>query len=228
MLKNESVFGLYGAGGCARGVMPFVKESLIKKGVPGEWNEKGNIFFIETNPIAHWINGVSLISEYDFINLDVQKKYFNIAIASSIARESLAKNCLRSGAMPLSIAAPNSIQYDEIKIGEGAIICANTMLTSNITIGRFFHLNIYSYVEHDCVIGDFVTFGPSVRCNGNVHIESHVYIGAGAIIKQGTKDRPLVIGRGATIGMGAVVTRDVPAYTTVVGVPAKPINSTNG
>jgi acetyltransferase-like isoleucine patch superfamily enzyme len=53
-----------------------------------------------------------------------------------------------------------------------------------------------------------------VKCNGNIHIEDHAYIGAGAVIKQGTPAQPLVIGRGAVVGMGAVVTKSVPAGVT--------------
>ena len=112
---------------------------------------------------------------------------------------------------------------DDVKIGEGAILTAFVTLTSNIRIGRYFQANIYSYVAHDCVIGDFVTFAPCVRCNGNVHIEDHAYIGTGAIIKQGNPGRPIRIGRGAVVGMGAVVTKDVPAGLTVVGNPARPL-----
>ena len=79
-------------------------------------------------------------------------------------------------------------------------------------------------MEHDCLIGDFVTFAPSVKCNGNIVIEDHAYIGAGAVIKQGKPGQPLVIGRGAVVGMGAVVTKDVPAGATVVGNPARIMN----
>jgi sugar O-acyltransferase (sialic acid O-acetyltransferase NeuD family) len=112
---------------------------------------------------------------------------------------------------------------DDVTVGEGSILCPFVTLTSNIRIGRHFQANLYSYVEHDCVIGDFVTFAPGVKCNGNVVIEDHAYIGAGAILRQGVPGRPLVIGRGATVGMGAVVTRDVPPATTVVGNPARPM-----
>ncbi|MEO2037445.1 MAG: DapH/DapD/GlmU-related protein, partial [Martelella sp.] len=74
----------------------------------------------------------------------------------------------------------------------------------------------YAYIEHDCVIGDFVTLAPGAKVNGNITIGDHVYIGSGAVIRQGT-----TIGPGATIGMGAVVLRDVPPGVTVVGNPAK-------
>jgi acetyltransferase-like isoleucine patch superfamily enzyme len=77
------------------------------------------------------------------------------------------------------------------------------------------------------VIGDYVTFAPGVRCNGNVHIGNHAYIGSGATIIQGTKDIPLVIGEGAIVGMGAVVIKSVGPYTTVAGNPATQIKNSS-
>ena len=58
--------------------------------------------------------------------------------------------------------------------------------------------------------------------NGNVVVEDHAYIGTGVIIKQGQPGQPLVIGRGAVVGMGAIVTKSVPPGVTVVGNPARP------
>jgi sugar O-acyltransferase (sialic acid O-acetyltransferase NeuD family) len=102
------------------------------------------------------------------------------------------------------------------EFGEGAIFSDYTMVTASAKIGRHFECNIYSYVAHDCVIGDFVTFAPKVCCNGNVTIGDGAYIGTGAMIRQG-----LTIGAHATVGMGAVVTKDVAAGVTVVGNPAR-------
>ena len=113
--------------------------------------------------------------------------------------------------------------YDKVSIDPGSILCAFTTLTSNIKIGKFFHANLYSYVAHDCLIGDFVTFAPGVKCNGNVVIEDYAYIGTGAIIKQGSAIRPLTIGEGAVVGMGAIVTKSVKAGDVVFGNPAKSI-----
>ena len=114
-----------------------------------------------------------------------------------------------------------------MEIDEGVILSPFVTLTSNITIGKSFHANIYSYVAHDCVIGDYVTFAPAVKCNGNIVVEDHVYIGTGAIIKQGKPTKPLIIGEGATIAAGAVVTKSVPAGMTVFGNPAIELTKEN-
>lgn len=60
--------------------------------------------------------------------------------------------------------------------------------------------------------------------NGRIRLEDDVYIGSGATILPGKPDRYITIGRGAVIGAGSVVTKDVEPYTTVVGIPAKPHN----
>jgi len=114
---------------------------------------------------------------------------------------------------------------DAVQRGAGALLSPFVTLTSNIRIGVHFHANLYSYVEHDCVIGDYVTFAPGVRCNGNVVVEDFAYVGSGAMLRQGRPGKPLVIGRGAVVGMGAVVLDDVPAGITVAGNPARRISS---
>ena len=215
----ESVFGLYGSGGFAREVMSFASESLpaalkLQSDVPCR------TIFVEQEPQKRELNGYSLISEKDFFAIDANR-FFNVAVGDSQARERIATELIKRSAIPLSVQSPHALVYDCNVIDHGAILCANTMITSNARIGKFFHLNIYSYVAHDCIIGDYVTFAPNVQCNGNVHIHNHAYIGTGAVIKQGFPSKPLIIGEGAVIGMGAVVTKDVPPFMTVVGNPAK-------
>ena len=105
-------------------------------------------------------------------------------------------------------------------IAEGAILCPFVTITSNAIIGRNFHANIYSYVAHDCVLGNNVTFAPGVKCNGNVIIEDDVYDGTGAVIFQGKPGKPLIIGAGSVIAAGSVVTKSVPAGKIFFGSPA--------
>lgn len=220
MEKSEIAVGLYGAGGFGREVMPLLSGSGSVFS-PSSIDESTAKFFLETTPTRNEVNGYELISEDRFFELGFREKFFNVAIANSAAREEIAERCMRRGAKPLTVRAASAIVYDNNEIGDGAIICANSMITSNVKIGKFFHLYIYCYVAHDCIIGDYVTFAPNVHCNGNVHIHDHAYIGTGAVIKQGSSAKPLVIGEGAVIGMGAVVTKDVPPHTTVVGNPAR-------
>jgi acetyltransferase-like isoleucine patch superfamily enzyme len=111
--------------------------------------------------------------------------------------------------------------YDANEIGQGEILCANTIITSNAKIGKHFHCNIYSYVAHDSIIGDYVTFAPHVCCNGRIIIDDFACIGTGAVFKPGVQGKPLRVGEGAVVGMGAVVTKDVPPNVTVVGNPAR-------
>jgi len=145
-----------------------------------------------------------------------------IALGDPATRRSVAQ---RFSHIPAGrLVAPSAIIGPDVELGEGAILCDYTMITASARIGRHFHSNIYSYVAHDCVIGDFVTFAPRVCCNGRVHIEDGAYIGTGVVIREGTPDKPTVIGAGAVVGAGSVVIKDVPPGMTVVGIPAKPID----
>jgi sugar O-acyltransferase (sialic acid O-acetyltransferase NeuD family) len=180
------------------------------------------IVFVDENRELNLVNGHRVIHPEEFLASGAEK-FFNISIADYSIRERFARDFTARDAQPFSITAQNSVRLRENRIGEGAILCAYTTITSNATIGRYFHANIYSYVAHDCVIGDFVTFVPDVHCNGGVIVEDYAYIGTGAILRQGTREKPIVIGRGAVVGMGAVVTRSVAPLSTVVGNPASPM-----
>ncbi len=214
MKKNS--FGLYGAGGFAREVMPWVNDALSRQNISTK-----NLFLIETNPSTKINNPYPLISEEDFLKKALADSSFNIAISDSKVRQKIAERLISNGITPLTLKSSHSIVYDDVALGIGAIICPQAIITANVVIGKFLHLNLMACIAHDCIIGDYVTFGPGAICCGNVHIQNHVYIGAGAIIKQGQKGKPLIIGEGAVIGMGAVVTKDVPANTIVIGNPAR-------
>ncbi|HJR82841.1 MAG TPA: acetyltransferase [Sphingomicrobium sp.] len=209
------LYGVYGAGGCGRGVLPLLRELATASGA--------RLVFIDDGEPAVSINGHPVWSWSRFLEEEAEKRGVCIAIANSGLRERLYHSCVDAGVQVIGARAANVIEMDSIAIGPGAVLSPFVTLTSNIEIGRCFHANLYSYVEHDCRIGDFVTFAPRVSCNGNVHVRDGAYIGTGAVIRQGTPERPLVIGEGAVVGMGAVVTRDVPPGATVVGNPARPL-----
>jgi sugar O-acyltransferase (sialic acid O-acetyltransferase NeuD family) len=196
--------------------MPLAREQLRGQDITAD-----RLVFVDDQPESSVVNGQRVLCYADFLASEASERYTVLAIANSTIRQRLAARCVSDGIKPWTVRATNVVIMDDVQLGEGAILSPFVTLTSNISIGCHFQANLYSYVEHDCIIGDYVTFAPSVKCNGNVVIEDHVYIGAGAVIKQGKPGRPLVIGNRAVIGMGAVVTKDVPPGQTVVGNPAK-------
>jgi len=215
MKQAMKSIAIFGASGCGRGVMPLARLQWPALG------EAHQIVFVDDNPSATLLNGHQVLTYANWLTLPAHTRHINIAIANSRVRQNLVERCLQDGVQFFEVRAANVIQMDNVQIGEGAILSPFVTLTSNIRIGKHFQANLYSYVEHDCVIGDYVTFAPGVKCNGNVVIEDHAYIGTGAIIKQGEPGRPLIIGQGAVVGMGAVVTKSVVPGTTVMGNPAR-------
>ena len=204
----NKLIGVYGASGCGRGILPLLRSC----------HPQAKIVFIDDGLAPGRVNGHEVIDWGRFVERKHPNKFVSIAIADSKTRQFLAERCGDAGLPLIEVRAASVVQMDDVVIGEGACLSPFVTLTSNIRIGRCFHANLYSYVEHDCEIGNFVTLAPSAKVNGNVTIGDHAYIGSGAIIRQG-----ITIGPGAVVGMGAVVTRDVPPGVTVVGNPAKPL-----
>jgi len=214
----KTLYAIYGASGFGRGVMPLARAQLQAADLESAAYE---LVFIDDAESAEWVNGHRVLTFDAFVALEATAKYVCIAIANSQIRERLVQKLEQHSLQHWSVWAATQIQMDDVQIGQGAVLCNHVHFSSNIRVGDFFHANYFSYVAHDCVIGNYVTFAPSVKCNGNVHIGDHAYIGAGAMLRQGTSTRPLMIGRGAVVGMGAVVIDDVPDGATVVGNPAR-------
>lgn len=204
----KRLIGVYGASGCGRGILPILREQY----------PQAEFLFIDDGRVPAQVNGHNIFTWDSFLAQERYEKYVSIAIASPKVRQNLSEKCKRVGIPLIEARAASVVSMDDVQIGEGACLSPFVTLTSNIRIGRCFHANLYSFVEHDCLIGDFVTLATGAKVNGNVSIGDNAYIGSGAIVRQG-----LTIGIGAVVGMGAVVTKDVPPGVTVVGNPAKPL-----
>lgn len=203
------LIGVYGASGCGRGIMP-----LVRAQYPG-----ATLVFIDDGQAPGAVNGHAITDWAGFLELPARQRAVCLAIASGTVRESLAQRCDAAQIPLIEARAASVVEMDDVQIGDGACLSPFVTLTSNIRIGRAFHANLYSYVEHDCRVGDYVTLAPGAKVNGKVTLSDHAYIGSNAVIRQG-----LTIGAGAVVGMGAVVTRDVAPGATVVGNPARILN----
>lgn len=203
---------IFGFGGFGREIAPLAAEQSDCEGV---------VFADDASDRPSLVNGLRVIS-FDEIG---PTDNVIIAVGDGRVRATIEERCVRAGLQVKGLRARTTRIHAKNQIGPGAVLCDNVIITSNASIGRNFQANIYSYVAHDCVIGDYVTFAPRVNCNGAVQIGDFAYIGTGATFAQGTLLEPLTVGEGAIVGMGAVVTKSVPPYTVVVGNPARAIRT---
>lgn len=106
-----------------------------------------------------------------------------------------------------------------VTIGEGAIICAGTIATVDISIGKHVITNLDCTLGHDDVIEDYVTIYQSVNLPGNVIVGECCELGIGTQVIQGKK-----FVKNTIVGAGAVVIRDINESGTYVGCPIRKVN----
>ena len=211
-MKDIAIFGV---GGFGREVLALIKD--INKVEP-TWNIVG--FFDDGYEKGEMFNGYPNLGKV----ADLNRWNKPISLAIAIGSPVIKKKILDSINNPL-VDYPTLIHpsvwigdKDFVEIGNGCIICAGVMITTNVQIKDFVILNLQCTVGHDTVIEDYAAFMPTVNISGEVNIGEGVYVGTGAkIINQ------LEIGDYSIVGAGAVVAKTLPADCTAVGVPAKPI-----
>jgi sugar O-acyltransferase (sialic acid O-acetyltransferase NeuD family) len=105
-----------------------------------------------------------------------------------------------------------------IKVGVGSFIGVNSILTTNIELGRHSILNRGNQIGHDCKIGSYFSAMPGAIVSGNVTIFDMVYMGTNSSIKE-----KLSIHSSSTIGMNSCVVKPIEESGVYVGIPAKKI-----
>lgn len=208
---------IFGAGGFGREVASWAGRALWR----GEGFEVAA--FIDDHAPAAELNGRPVLT-LERAAAQHPGAYVIATVGDPGLRERLIGKALAAG---LAASAPllhPSVEYDHeyVSFAEGVVVCAGSILTVNISVQAHAQINLDCTVGHDAVIGAYSTLSPGVHISGNVTLEPHTFLGTGAVTVNGLPGKPLVIGEGAVVGAGAVVTKDVPAGLTVTGVPARP------
>jgi len=112
-------------------------------------------------------------------------------------------------------------QRDMVENSEGVIVAAGARFTCNTAVGDHCIINQNATIAHDCIIESYSHVGSGANVSGNVFIGSQCWIGAGAVINQGTPEQKLKIGHATLIGSGSVVTKSCLKQSVYAGVPAR-------
>ena len=209
---------IYGAGGFAREVAWLV-ERCNQAG--GNWELR---CFIDDDETLHGrrLNG-HVVMGLDEACHRFPDAQVVVAVGAPRTRQAMAEKAASKGFGFATLIAPDAQYSKWVDIGEGTVICAGNILTVNISIGPHAQINLGCTIGHDVVLGEYTTLSPGVHVSGWVHMGRRVYVGTGASFTNGREGAPLLIGEDAIIGAQACVVKPVPAGSTTVGVPAKPI-----
>ena len=216
---------IFGASGFAKEVEWLIQDVFD---FDNSINFKTNYFVTsnEDSLIGFRINNILVISEseaiYKYANSNDYFVNAFICVGNPMMKEKIYnKICSFKNFIFPSIIHPSvnyDRRYDNVVINEGVIICSNSILTTNIKIGSFVHINLNCTIGHDCKIEKFSTISPGVNISGKVKINKNVFIGTNSTLLEN-----IFVESNVIIGAGAVVTNDLNEIGTYIGMPAKKI-----
>ena len=145
--------------------------------------------------------------------------FVNLITGSTRARYESSLHMARHGCKFANFVHP-SVDLTMTEMGVGNYIQEGVIVQAEARIGNNSSIHMGALIAHEVMVGHSVFIAHAVSVSGNVEVEDGVFIGTNASIVPRVR-----IGCWATVGAGAVVTKDVPPYSTVVGNPAKVIKT---
>ena len=141
-----------------------------------------------------------------------------VAVADSRDRKAIVDRLPKETKYFTFIHPTVQIMDDNIEVVEGSFIGSNSILTTNVKLGKHALLNRGNHIGHDCFIGDYFSAMPNAVIGGNVWIDNKVYLGSCSNIREKIK-----IVANTTVGMNAAVVKNITESGVYVGVPTKKI-----
>jgi sugar O-acyltransferase (sialic acid O-acetyltransferase NeuD family) len=214
MLREETQpLVIVSAGAFGREVACMVEQI---NAVKPQWNLLGLVDNYLTTGCT--IEGHRILGPVSILDKMELNPWLVIAIGDPTARKQLAGQL--SHFKFATLIHPSVIHGDLITVGKGSIICAGTIITTNVTIGEHCIVNLGCRIGHDSCLGDFASLMPGVNLAGNVVVREGCYFGLNACVMNNT-----TIGKWSKVGMGAVVIKDIPPRTVSVTTPSRILKS---
>ena len=206
---------LFGASNFGDEIVQFFRD-INKANNELQWDIVG---FLDDNPEMKGKirNGVVVLGSKDWLKDNHKSDYYYVCcIGSPKAKAKVVQYLKGYNVKFASGIHPSVIISETTTIGEGTVITAGNILTTNIKVLDHVIFNLACTIGHYSVIHDYCTINPGVNISGDVVLEDGALLGTNATILE-----KITIGKYSIIGGAAMVNKNIPANVTAVGIPAK-------
>jgi sugar O-acyltransferase (sialic acid O-acetyltransferase NeuD family) len=205
---------IVGAGGFSRETAEAVRAI---NAVRPAWNLLG---FLDDDPTRHGtlVDGTPVLGPVELVHEHPQAQ---VVLTTGrpdhyVSRRMIADRLGLGDERYATIVHPAASVGTTCQVGAGSVLLAHADLTAAVVVGRHVAMMPQVVVPHDARVDDFATLASGVRLSGGCHVRAGAYVGSGACVREG-----LEIGEWAMVGMGSIVTRDVPPMRLWFGAPAR-------
>ena len=139
-----------------------------------------------------------------------------VAIGDNATRQRLYERLRKQGVAFTVARHPSAVVAPDVALGPGTVVCAGVVVNTGSRVGANAILNTACTVDHHNRIGDHTHVAPGVHLGGDVSIGEGAFVGIGSTVIPGRS-----VGDWSKVGAGSVVTKDIAAGVTAVGVPAR-------
>lgn len=208
---------LIGAGGFGREAAEAVRAA---NAVTPTWHLLG---FLDDSPALHGtlIGGMPVLGPIDLVHEhpDAQVVITAGRPDNYVSRRLLSRRLGLDDARYATIVHPTATIGATCQVAAGSVLLAHADLTADVVLGCHVAVMPQVVLPHDVRIDEFATLASGVRVGGACHVAEGAYIGSGACLRE-----RITVGPWAMIGMGSVVTRDVPGERLWLGNPARDVD----
>lgn len=213
-MKNLVVIG---AGDFGRETMWIIER--INKVAP-TWNILG---FVDGGNLEPTIDGYPVLGGLEWLSNCEIELFVVCAIASGKIKESIRTELeTKKNIFWANLIDPTAIVGKGCTLEDGCIICAGSILTVDVQLGKNCIINLNCTVGHDAIIGDYCTIHPGTNISGKATIGKRCLLGTGTKVIQGVH-----IVEDTVLGAGAVVVKNIEKSGTYVGCPAVALGGKN-